>query len=151
MEFIFEDDIQEIRCCKTCLYSLKRNKRPTIALINGLGFPQLPVHITELNKIEERLISSDKGISKILEKVLAEGVKDGAPTKDLLATKYYYICEISAPEAAYNLLQLRMTECPAGDLPERVVRHFLLFLVYFYQIWAINLRKHYCVTRGYAS
>ncbi|OBZ81652.1 hypothetical protein A0J61_10301, partial [Choanephora cucurbitarum] len=56
-------------------------------------------------------------MSRILQRVLEEGVKDNAPTKNLLKTiaaKYYNVCEISAQEAAYNLLSLRMTESSRG-------------------------------------
>lgn len=63
--------------------------------------------------IVDYINKSDKSMSKVFEKVLNEGVKDRAPVKDLLtslAKKYYNTCEISAQEAAYNLLQLRMTE-----------------------------------------
>ena len=57
MTFLFEDENDQIICCKTCLYSLKQKKRPTIVLINVLEFPQLPPEITELNRIEERLVA----------------------------------------------------------------------------------------------
>lgn len=57
MRFLFEDDNVEIRCCKTCAYSLKLKKRPTIALINVLEFPRIPLQITQLNRIEERLVA----------------------------------------------------------------------------------------------
>lgn len=59
---------------------------------------------------------SDKGMSRVLKKVLDDGIKDDAPTREVLrslTSKYYNVCEISAQEAAYNLLSLRMTECSA--------------------------------------
>ena len=63
--------------------------------------------------IVDYINKSDKGMSRVLQRVLREGIKDNAPTKNLLETiaaKYYNVCEILAQEAAYNLLLLRMTE-----------------------------------------
>ena len=48
---------EDIRCCKTCIYSLTRKRRPTIAIANGLDYPEIPPEIEGLNKIEERLIA----------------------------------------------------------------------------------------------
>ena len=42
--------------CRTCIYSIRRDKVPKLAVINGMKFPDRPPELN-LNHLEERLIS----------------------------------------------------------------------------------------------
>lgn len=69
--------------------------------------------------IVDYINKSDKGMTKILEKVLSDGVEEGSPTETILrnlTSKYYNVKEVSAQEAAYNLLQLRKVETSAKTI-----------------------------------
>lgn len=43
--------------CTTCRQQFKKGKLPTLAVKNGLEFPDLPKCITDLTPLEERLVS----------------------------------------------------------------------------------------------
>ena len=54
--------------------------------------------------IVDYINKSDKGMTKILQKVIADGIDEGAPTRTLLrnlTSKFYNINKVSAQEASY--------------------------------------------------
>ncbi|XP_055695158.1 uncharacterized protein LOC129796986 isoform X2 [Lutzomyia longipalpis] len=44
-------------CCTTCHTYLNRNKLPTLAIKNGLAFPEIPDCLKDLSELEERMVA----------------------------------------------------------------------------------------------
>ncbi|OAD70523.1 hypothetical protein PHYBLDRAFT_148437 [Phycomyces blakesleeanus NRRL 1555(-)] len=55
--FVGEDIIDNIPLCSTCITSLKKKTLPTLALSNGLHFPDHVVCLDDLTRLEERLVA----------------------------------------------------------------------------------------------
>ena len=53
--------------CYTCLSYVNKRKTPSMALINGLGFSDIPVPLLDLTSFEERLVSARLLFIKIRE------------------------------------------------------------------------------------
>ena len=43
--------------CNTCLSHLKKKKIPPSSRANGMGFPEIPLHLADLHQVEWRLVA----------------------------------------------------------------------------------------------